>query len=226
MRAALVAPVVCWLHAVPGFAQQTRTPAARRFEISAGSGWVGSSTLVSRDATLTAVSGARFRLFSTASTLEAGPEFHVRLGARLTPTMALEIGASFSRPSIETSVTADAENAPATVASVGLNQLTIEGDVRLSPQAWRAGSRAQLFVVAGGGVFRQLDDSRTLAESGRVVYAGGGVTVPLTRQSGAARSTHVGLRVDLRAMACSGGMSFDETTRVSPAVTASIFTTF
>jgi hypothetical protein len=70
-----------------------------------------------------------------------------------------------------------------------------------------------------------LYESKTLVETGHVVYGGGGVALPLGAR-GSARSDRIGLRVDVRAMAFWGGISLDNSTRVSAEVAASVYAGF
>jgi hypothetical protein len=164
-------------------------------------------------------------LFSTATDLGASPEFHVAVDDRVARAIDIEASASFSKPALKTTVTADAETTDSVDASVSITQLTFEGGVRIAPTSWSA-RRAQFFVVGGGGYLRQLYESRTLVETGRLLYVGGGAAIPLRGGRSSAQSRRVGLRVDGRATVFSGGVTLDDSTRVSPTFRASLFASF
>ena len=223
---ALAGVAALWLHAAPGWAQQPTDPEAGRSEISAGLGWIGSSAIGSRDATLTGAAGDRFRLFSTQSDLGRRFEVHLRLGTQVARATEFEAALAFARPTVTTNISADAENAAATSAAEAVIDASIAAGVRVSPGAWRVGPRVHLFVVGGGGFLRELHEERTLSQTGRIVYAGGGASVPLQTPGVSVRSDHVGIRIDLRAMVRSGGVAFDGQSHVSPVVTGSIFAKF
>ena len=72
---------------------------------------------------------------------------------------------------------------------------------------------------------RRLHEGETLADNGRAYYIGGGVTYPF-RQMQDSGGKAAGVRIDGRACIVSGRLSFDGSSHVSPAVTASLFVRF
>jgi hypothetical protein len=82
------------------------------------------------------------------------------------------------------------------------------------------------FVTAGGGYLRELHEGGTLAQTGKVVYVGGGARIPLVSRQARQRLTQLGVRADLRALVRSGGVTLDRQSHVSPAVAASLFVRF
>src|SRR5262249_3031607 len=151
---------------------------AGRFEVSAGTLWLGSAALGSSDATLTGSSGDRFRLFSTSSDLGGAVGLVGRVGRRVTRAVETEISGSYVSPRLTTRISNDAESAPSATVSDTIRQFTIDGGVLIA-LPWRVGRRVRPFVTAGGGYLRQLHEGNVLAQTGRLAYAGGGARVPL-----------------------------------------------
>jgi opacity protein-like surface antigen len=218
--------LACSLHTSPSVAQQSSDVAPGQFEVSAGTTWVGSALLGSRDATLTGSSGDRFRLFSTSSELGRATGFNVRLGRHVTGVVEAEVSASYASPLLTTSIVDDAENATATAASEAIRQFTIEGGALFNLLQWRLGARVLPFVAAGGGYLRQLHEGNALVQAGKVVYVGGGARIPLVSRGADKRLTQLGVRVDLRALLRSGGVMLDGKSHISPALSASLFVRF
>jgi hypothetical protein len=213
--------LACCLHAAPLWAQRA---ALGRYELSAGPTWIGAATLRSQDATLTGSDGARYRLFSTSSELAATTGISVRFGGRLAGVVDAELSGSYGRPLLTTTVTADAENAATLAISDAVHQFAVEGGALV--RLWQRSTRVQPFATAGGGYLRQLHEGNTLAETGRLVYAGGGIKIPLVSRSAGARFTQLGVRVDVRAVIRSGGIGLDDGQHVAPALSASLFARF
>jgi hypothetical protein len=214
------------LHAGTGLAQSANPAAAGRFELSVGAVWFGTSAIGSRDATLTGSGGDRFRLFSTSSEIGDATGLHVRLGRRVTRVIEAEASASYASPLLITTIANDAENAAPTSASESARQFTIEGGALVNLTRWRSGSRVFPFVTAGGGYLRELHEGGTLAQTGKVVYVGGGARIPLVSRTARQRLTQLGVRADLRAVVRSGGVTFDGQSHISPTVAASLFVRF
>jgi hypothetical protein len=218
--------VACCLQAGPVWAQQANNVVSGRLELSAGTVWVGKAAVGTRDATLTGSGGDRFRLFSTSSELGGATGLNVRLGRRVTSIIEAEVSASYASPLLTTRITGDAEAAPATAVSDSITQFTIEGGALVDLTRRRPGSRVLPFVAVGGGYLRQLHEGDTLAQAGKVAYAGGGARFPLVSRAAARRLTQLGVRVDLRALLRSGSVMLDGRSHISPALAASLFVRF
>ena len=95
-----------------------------------------------------------------------------------------------------------------------LTQITIEGGVLVDLPALRlpAGNLVP-FVDGGGGYLRQVHEDRVLIETGRTLYAGGGVKW----QSGAAQPSglmqRLVVRADARFVSRTGGVDVDDERR-------------
>ncbi|MEP7305498.1 MAG: hypothetical protein ABJA98_08285 [Acidobacteriota bacterium] len=208
------------------WAQGSGEPLPGRYELAAGVSWTAPVPLGSADASLTNPSGGRYRLFSASTEIAGAPAFDARLGRRLTRAIQVELGASYSSPTLRSSISNDAENGAATVASESIRQITITGAAVFYVTRWRIASRILPFVTGGGGYLRQLHQGDTLAETGRTYFAGAGGTIPLGSQRRADGGNRLGIRADVRALFQTGGVSLGAQRRVSPSVTASAFVRF
>jgi hypothetical protein len=162
-----------------------------------------------------------FTLFRAESSVEptAGGEFRVGFG--LARDLAVEVGVGYSAPGIRTDLSQDAEAAAITLDAEQLAQYVV--DVSATWQLPRPviGGRARPFLTGGAGYLRQLYDERTLVETGRIYYAGGGVRVWL--RGGDGRRQALGIRSDVRATWRTDGVEFEGRTRLWPSVTAMMF---
>jgi hypothetical protein len=215
----LLAPRVIW-------AQGPGESLSGRYELAAGVSWNAPSSLGSADASLTNPSGGRYRLFSTSTEIAGAPAFDVRLGRRLTRAIQVELAASYSSPTLRSNISNDAENSAAIVASESIRQITVTGAAVFYVTRWRIASRILPFVTGGGGYLRQLHQGDTLAETGRIYFAGAGGAIPLISQRSSRAGSRFGIRADVRALFQTGGVSLGAERRVSPSVTASAFVRF
>jgi hypothetical protein len=162
-----------------------------------------------------------FTLFRAESTVEASAGAEFRIGLGLSRDFAIEVGVGYSRPGLRTALSQDAEADAIAIEAEQLAQYVIDvGATWQLPRPVFAG-RVRPFVTGGVGYLRQLYDDRTLVETGRIYYAGGGVRVWL--RGGDGRRQSVGIRSDVRATWRQAGVEFEDKTRLWPAVTAMIF---
>jgi hypothetical protein len=183
----------------PAAATAQRPPAApspARLEVSAGVGWFTSSSLGDGRADLRGRGGGDFALFATESRFGAGPVLDVRAAYSLTSRYSLEGRFGFSRPELQTEVSADAEGAPTLTLSERLDRYIADAALVVSFGDIRR-DRLVPFASAGAGYLRELHEGRTLVEQGIAWHAGGGVRRALfTRQRRAIES--IGVRGDAR----------------------------
>jgi hypothetical protein len=191
------------------------------FELTASVFWFAPSSLGVRDANLTSnnPSGSPYRLFAASGEFENAAGVEVRAGYRLTKRLAIEGGATFSRPGITYTITNDVEN-PSTFTAPGetMSQLFVDASlvVYLSSRAL-AGGRLQPFAAAGGGFLRQFHQQGSAlsgyfaTDSGQVYHVGGGARYSL-RRTKSGPVTGYGLRFDARYYIRNGGFSFDDGT--------------
>ena len=217
VRAAAVAATVLG-GAVPARAQASDTGL---LEIAIGAAMTNGSTLSSGDGTETTSSGGAFTLFSTRTTLARAASAEMHLGVRLTRRFEVEGAVSYGKPRLRIAVTNDVENASLITATERVEEFAVTGGVLWYPAGFSPESQVAPFVEVGAGYLRVLHEELTFVQDGREYLAGGGVKFVLHR-GGAVR--RVGFRVDARAIARNKGLF--STTRVSPAVGASLFMRF
>ncbi|MGE5244999.1 MAG: hypothetical protein ACM3SQ_12290 [Betaproteobacteria bacterium] len=215
---------VCALNAAPARAQAL-DPVPGRIEIAGGATWYGGAGFGRADATETTNTGAPYTLFTTSSTLGSavGPE--ARVGVRLSRVFEVEAEASYVKAQLQTSITADAEQAAPVTATEPITQIAVGGAVVADLPRWRLGARGVPFLAAGAGYLRQLHEGQTLVATGRTYSAGGGVRFLLRARPGA-RLKAIGLRADVRAVARTKGIALDGRTHLSPVAGISLFARF
>jgi hypothetical protein len=197
--------VIVLAGATPSAAEQSNP----RWQLSISGVWTGSSSLGSQAATETAnqTSPTRYTLFATQSEVQASFGLEARLTCWLTRTLGAEVGASWSRPRLVTSISGDVEGGPNTTASSDVNAYAIDGGVtvRLNRLAF-AGDRVVPYATAGVGYLRDAYEGRALIETGTLYRAGGGVLwwVQPLRSGGIRR---VGLRADAQWTRHNGGVT-------------------
>jgi hypothetical protein len=220
---------VCLLAgAAPAAAQaQDETPSLRRNHVTLSGGMNLAGGYPIGDA-MAALRGnglgsnpPSFTLFQSESSVEStlGAEFRVGFG--LSRDLSVELGVGYGTPGLRTELSQDAEASAVTLDAEQLDQYVV--DVGATWQLPRPviAARVRPFVTGGAGYLRQLYDERTLVETGRIYYAGGGVRVWLRGGDGRRRS--LGVRSDVRATWRQDGVEFEEKTRVWPSLTAMIF---
>lgn len=204
-------------------------PGAPRFEVAGSASWLGGYGLGTRDAVLTGnaeTAGGRLVLFSAESEIASGPGFELQLGYRLTERIVAEGAFAYGQPELRTSISDDAEQAPATVTSETLSQYILSGGVRVHLlDGRRTGRTLSPFASAGVGYLRQLTSDAFTVETGTVICAGGGVTWTLgSRARGFGRAW--GARADARINWRTGGIDIENTTRNWPSVSGGLFARF
>jgi hypothetical protein len=213
----------------PGARTVRAQPAAvspGRIEVALGAGWVGQITLGSRDAQETTGTGGAFRLFASSTALAGAPDLEARVALRVTRAVDIEATGSYMKPDLRTRIDTDTEltNAMLTLTAP-VHQFVVGGDLVLYPGVSWFGSRARLFVAAGGGYLRQLENDGALVVTGLTVDAGGGVKW-LFKSRSAGWWKGLGARIDARALIRKNGVAFDDQVHVAPDVAASLFVRF
>ena len=146
-------------------------------EVDAGVLWSSGIDFGSTTASITAnqTPAADYPLFETAADLDAAPGFEGRIGLWITRTIGVEGAFQYSRPTLETRISGDVENAPVLTASADLSRYVIDVSGVVHLTRFRVGRRGIPFVLGGVGYLRELDDAQVLAETGRQYHAGGGL---------------------------------------------------
>jgi hypothetical protein len=220
--ACLAAVVVCL--GSPGVAAAQQAQPAR-FDISGGVRYTFELPFDGVDAEETSASGGRYRLFSSSTTLEPSMSFEGRVGFQLTTMLQVGVTGSYGGPRMATRLTSDVENIPDLTVGEEMTRWTVGGDLLAELTGWRIGARAVPFLVAGVGYVRELHEGRTLSDDGQFYDFGGGVSIVL-RDSPRVSLKRMGVRVDARAHARSGGAAFGDRVRVAPAISAVFFAGF
>jgi hypothetical protein len=222
----VVGAVLAMLGPVDVLAQTPSSPSLRsgRFSVSGGLAWAGGYEIGDAQAELRSNAAGStpppFTLFRARSSIDATAGGELRLGYALTPAIVLEIGTAYSRPSITTVLTMDAEAEDATIDAEELIQVVIDAGATWQVPVNALG-RLRPFVTGGGGYLRQLYSERTIVETGQIYYVGGGARIWLRGGDGQRRS--MGLRGDVRATWRRNGVEFDGKTRVGPVATVLLF---
>jgi hypothetical protein len=226
----MAAGVLVLLCARPAAAQRT-TGAARangqaRIELSGGGGLFGGGDLGARDANLRAngTSPQPYRLFATTSTLAAAPIIEGRVAVALTGRLGAEARFGYSQPELRTSVTSDAEGAPALTVVERIDQYAIDGGVVVRIDEWRVAGLTP-FLTAGVGYLRQLHTGQTLVEEGHSYHLGGGMRRSLFVRSGRVVST-AGIRADVRVDVLSSSLALDGRQKAHGSITGAFFVGF
>jgi len=193
--------------------------------VSVGGGWVGADALgevraETRATGLGTLTPSPFTLFETASTLDAAPRAELAIAVPVTSAVALEVVGTLARPTLTTSISRDAESAPATTASESVDEYTVGARVVYDLTRWSLGRRARPFVAAGGAYLRQLHEDQVLVETGQVWSAGAGLRVWLR---GAREGRSLGLTGEIGWSWRTGGITFTSGARGVPTASVRLF---
>jgi hypothetical protein len=175
-------------------------------EVDAGALWLAGIDFGSTTAEITAnqTPGREYPLFKTASELRAAPGYEARVGVRLTRMLGVEGAFHYSRPSLETRISGDVENAPSVTASNDLSRYVFEVSGVLHLTRFPLGKGGSPFVLGGAGYLRELDDVQALVETGRLYHGGGGFKYLISdRPHGLVKG--LGIRADARLYFRDGG---------------------
>jgi len=187
--------------------------AQSRFEISGGVTWTGGFDAGGLDALETrnpSTGTTPLTLFGTSSSVDAAPGVVARAAFFVTPRLAIEGLADFSRPVLRTTIVDDFEGATGTEADNRINSYLFGGSVLY----YFGGARLVPFVSGGAAWLRQLDEDRVTMITGTEVHAGGGVRYRL--------SHHFSLRVDAGVSSRDKVIAFEDKRRVLPLVGVSL----
>ena len=210
--------------ATPAFAQEAPRLPDNRVTLNAGVAWLASYDVGTSTAQLrgngTGSTTPPFTLFTADSHVSTATAPELRVGVSLTPRLTIEGGASLSHPRIGVSITGDPETPPQELPGEELQQYIFDGGL-----SWQlpihTGRRLAPFVIAGAGYLRQLHEDRTLAETGRIYYAGGGARYWL--RGGHDNSRPIGLRSEFRINMRNNGIDFEDKMRTYPTFSAFVF---
>jgi hypothetical protein len=198
-------------------------PPAGRIEVAAGAAGIGAMSFDPVAANETTLGSGTRALFDTRTQLDGSIGAGLTFGVRLTDLIRAEATVAYNPTHLTTRVTSDTEGVPDVAVDTKVTQYIVGGDILAQPSRWRRGRLAP-FVTLGAGYLRQLSDGRTLVQTGTAYFGGGGLFYQRVVEGRRLKAT--GIRVDVRALALRDGVSLDRATRVTPAVTASLFARF
>lgn len=204
-------------------AANAQTPLPGRVELSGGVRLAGTLAFPAIPTVQRTPSGGERTVFVSRSRIEPSASVDLRLAVSLSNALAVEGSIAAGGATLATTIEDDIEVGVASTARESLSQYLVEGGITIGPIGWRRGRWAP-FASLGGGYLRQLHEGRTLADTGRTIYAGGGTRIFLRspRSSGIAS----GLRFELRGALVTGGVSVDDSRRAVPVIHASYFLRF
>lgn len=194
-----------------------------RFELAAGVGWTGPMDLARVDASETTSGNGSRALFRSATELQRSLGWQALVGVRVTPAIAVEGRLWRGRTTLATAISMDAEGARPVVLTEPIDEYLVEAGL-VARLARPRGRRFTPYLAGGAGYLRHLHDGRTLVQTGRTYYAGGGLYVPLARGIGRVRMT--GIRADVRVLLRQHGAALDDSLHAAPAASASLFVRF
>ena len=195
-----------------------------RIEVSIGIRWIGAVKFGDVPARETTPGGGTLALFKSSTRLDRSVGGTTTLGVRLSRVLRAELALAYNPTGISSRVMSDAEGVADVTVSEPVTQLLLEGGVLVQPRRWQHG-RMRPFLTAGIGYLRQLNDGRTLVQTGQSGYVGGGLYyVRATARPGRLKAT--GVRADVRALILRDGVVPEHSGRAAPAVTATVFARF
>ena len=197
-----------------------------RLEAALGGGIFGAAGVSEGNANLRANSTTpdAYRLFTAATEFARAGMLEARASWALTRRYGVEGRFAVMRPELRSSVTADAEGAPAVTVVERVDQYMVDAGVVVVLDELRLGGMVP-FAAAGGGYLRQLHEGRTVVEQGHLYYVGGGAKTALfTRDQGFIRG--LGLRADARVNLLARGIEHGGGPRPHAAFSGSVFVRF
>jgi hypothetical protein len=230
MTRALLAVCLLLAAARSTMAQDAPSLAPHRISVSGGmalaGGYdIGSATaLLRRNETGTTTPGL-VTLFAADGAIERAASVEARVGFTLSPTIVIEFGGSYSRPVVAVDITTDSEAGDTPLLTdQRLSEYVVDVSGLWQIPKLNLGSRAAPYVMFGGGYLRQLDIDRVRAETGKIFHVGGGVRYWFRGERAQGRA--LGARAEIAAQARSGGVDFEEGTRIAPALKIFAFFSF
>jgi len=203
--------VVCPLSAAAQPYIGSAGPHTGSIEVSGSASWTAGYDAGSRSALETANSSTGappITLFTTDSELRPAVGVDARVGVYVGSRVSVEGSFQFSRPTLETRIADDFENADPITAKATTTSYLAGGSL-----LYHFGSGGVVpFVMGGAGYLRQLHEDNAEVVSGSEVHGGGGVKIWM----GSAR--RFGLRIDAQVSSRSNSISFEEKRRILPTV--------
>ena len=213
--------LMCTLGLATAASAQAQNPG--HVEVSGGVRWMGPIDFAQVPANETTNGGGTSALFRSQMSLEGSIGATATFGVRLSRLLHAEVAAAYNPTHLSTQITSDLETANTTV-DAPLTQFLVEGGIVAEVPARRA-ARLRPFLAAGIGYLRQLNDGRTLVETGSDYYVGGGLYY-LRAATRPRKLKATGIRADFRATVLRDGVAPDDSGHAAPTVNVSVFARF
>ena len=185
---------------------------------------LGVRTIEARAVAVGTAAPPGFTLFRAESTLGRRAAGDLMIVLPLTPTLAVEAGGTVGRPTLTTRLSGDPEGATGDAASERVTDVEIGGRVSWLVPAGPWPRRLRPFVAAGGAYVRQLHQDRILVETGSAWRADLGTHLWL--RGGHGRGLALGLTAEMGWHWRTGGITFDDGVRSTPAAAVRMFAGF
>lgn len=190
-----------------------------------GSEPLGARTIETRAVAIGTATPPGFTLFRADSTLGRGLGGDLVVILPVTASLAVELRGTAGRRTLTTRISADPEGASGTASSERVTDAEIGGRVSWLLPAGPWPRRLRPYVAAGGAYLRQLHQDRVLVETGRAWRIDAGTHVWL-REARRGAGLALGASTELGWHWRTGGITFDDGARSSPAATARLFVAF
>jgi hypothetical protein len=189
-------------------------------EFAGGGLWTAGKTLSSVPASLTPNPGggeSSFDLFDSEPRIGQAFGGQALLAVYLTPSLAIEGGFHYSRPTLEVKLSDDFEDAPDVTASTTINSYLFTGSLVYH---FNAGGSTVPFIAGGVGHLRDAAAGNDVVETG-VEYHG---TVGVKSWFGRVRKW--GWRAEAGISVRDGGFNFEDEVRIAPGAAFSLLYLF
>jgi hypothetical protein len=197
-------------------------------DLSVGGAFVGRASMDAADPNLARPSGDVLRLFNSEAEFSPGLSLQAAFRAPFSRRFAVEVSAAWTHRDLQVRVSDDFEDAEDVTIAETLNQIAVGGALvaHLRPVWPRA--RTTPYAIGGGHFFWEFHEGDLLVSTGGQVFLGGGVDHVLRQsRSPKTRVDLLGLRVEGRLVARTGGAAFNEDdVHLFPSVGAAIFMRF
>jgi hypothetical protein len=195
-----------------------------RVEVSGGGQFIGPIGFGDVAAGETTIGGGSRALFDSRTSLDQSVGEVATIGVRLSHLLRVEGRFAFNRTRLSTRITSDAEGVSNITVTAPVAQVLVEAGVLAQPGRWRMGKTSP-FITAGLGYLRQLNEGRTLVETGRSMYVGAGLYY-IRASTRPRRLKATGVRADVREQIMRDGVAPDSNAHPALAFTATAFVRF
>jgi hypothetical protein len=192
---------------------------SRRVDFSAQVPWIGPASFGQSQEGLLRPDGSTLPVFTADSSLRSGVGVEVNLDIGLMRRLMAEVTGGWTRSTLASRVTGDAEGADALTVTDTLTRFSLEGAA-----VWtlRLRGRTTWFLRGGAGWMRELAGSSALVDDGVVGRVGAGVKY-WWRDRPRGRLRRVGVRFDGGVQIRSGSITLgDHGLRVAPMVSGGL----